>query len=86
VQLGAIDRAMVSMHAAKSSRHTVRECDVSNRKMINVESLRIENGFVHRRPFEYEYEYRCAECEYEKYSPARLMIDDRPRSPIWAFG
>ncbi len=32
---------------------------------VNVESLAIENWFVHERPFEYEYEYRFTEYEYD---------------------
>ena len=47
-----------------------------NRKAINIESFVVESQFCHHAPFEYEYEYRCTEYEYD-------LPDERPGSRGW---
>ncbi len=41
----------------------IRECHLSDRQSMNIESFMIESRFCHHDPFEYE--YRCTEYEYD---------------------
>ncbi|MBN1854040.1 MAG: hypothetical protein JW829_15020, partial [Pirellulales bacterium] len=38
---------------------------IIDRESIHVEPLMIESWYCHHDPFEYEYEYRCTEYEYD---------------------
>ena len=52
--------------AGQSRRDGERKGNVVNRETIPVESLVIEDRFVHHSPFEHEHEHRCAEHEQEQ--------------------
>jgi hypothetical protein len=63
----------LSINAAQRLGDAIRERDVINGETVNVESFVVENRWRHRGPFEYEYEYRCTEYEYD--SPGRDTRD-----------
>ena len=51
--------------ATEGSDDLVRQRNVVDRGTINVQSFMVESRFCHHASFEYEYEYRCTEYEYD---------------------
>jgi hypothetical protein len=63
--------ARLPVDALERSRDLKGEGNVIDRQAIDVQSLMVESRFWYQRSFEYEYEYRCTEYEYE--SAGRTM-------------